>query len=51
MQQTTYLADAEKYQYWYDLVWDIVCISGTSARKKKRLIYPWTGAEKDWQSD
>lgn len=51
MQQTIYLADTEKYQYWYDLVWDIVCNSGISLWKKKRLIYPWTGAAKDWQSD
>lgn len=51
MQETIYLADAEKYQYWYDLVWDILYSSGMSLWKKKILIYPWTGAEKDWQSD
>lgn len=35
-----YLADAEQYQYCYDLVWDIVCSSGMSLWKKERLIYP-----------
>lgn len=35
MQQNIYLADAEKCQYWYDLVWDIVCSSETSLWKKK----------------
>lgn len=40
MQETIYLADAEKYQYWYDLVWDILCSSGMSLWKKKILIYP-----------